>query len=174
MPVVAWVAVGSNVGDRLAFCREAVSQLGATEGVSVVGVSSLYETEPVGYADQGPFYNAVVQVEALAPPRALLARCQAIEGHLGRRRTFPNGPRTMDMDLLAYGSQIVRDVDLTLPHPRMAHRPFVLVPLAEIAPEFIHPILFESPKSLLDRLAMPFGVWRRFGPTWAHPATPDG
>lgn len=147
MPV-AYVALGSNLGDRLAILREALRrlrQLGRIEAVS-----SVYETDPVGYDDQPPFLNAVALLRTDLDPNTLLARLLAIEADLGRVRTFPNAPRTLDLDLLFYDDLILNAPDLTLPHPRLHERAFVLVPLAEIAPELIHPILGVGTKQLLE------------------------
>jgi 2-amino-4-hydroxy-6-hydroxymethyldihydropteridine diphosphokinase len=151
-PWAGWIGIGSNVGDRLFFCREAVKALQQTEGIRVTRLSSLYETAPMEYTAQSSFYNTVVQIEASLPPHDLLARCQEIERALGRTRLIPKGPRTLDLDLLCYGPWVIGDADLTLPHPAMALRSFVLIPLGEIAPDFVHPVSGLSPRQMLDRL----------------------
>ncbi|HEX4987005.1 MAG TPA: 2-amino-4-hydroxy-6-hydroxymethyldihydropteridine diphosphokinase [Burkholderiales bacterium] len=132
--VQAFVALGANLDDPVRQVRQAIAELGAIEGTRVLAVSSLYRTAPVGYADQPDFINAVASLGTTLPPRALLDALQAIEDRHGRRRTAPNAPRTLDLDLLTYDDAAIDDEGLTVPHPRMHERAFVLVPLAEIAP----------------------------------------
>lgn len=127
------VALGSNLEDRATYLRRAVAALRAT--VRIERVSSLWETEPVGVRDQPPFLNAVLSGTTEQPARALLATLIDIEGQLGRERRIPEGPRTVDLDLLAYDSARVDEPGLVLPHPRAERRRFVLAPLAEIAPD---------------------------------------
>ena len=130
----AYVSLGSNVGDRLGFLRRAVAMLGEHEAIEVLRTSSVYETDPVGYVDQPPFLNAVAEIETSLSPHELLDACQAIEAALGRVRTVRWGPRTIDLDIALIDDLAIDDERLTVPHPRMAERAFVLVPLAEIAP----------------------------------------
>lgn len=133
-PVSAWIGLGANLGDRLATLRTALSAMGALPGTRVQGVSSLYGSAPVDAG--GPDYlNAVAQVQTTLAPHALLAQLQAIEQAAGRERPYRNAPRTLDLDILLYGDGQVGSVMLTIPHPRMWQRAFVLVPLAEIAPQ---------------------------------------
>lgn len=128
-----FLGLGSNLGDRVGQLRRAVL---AIEGfVSVEQVSSLWLTEPVGLRDQPPFMNVALQGHTALDPRALLAAMAEIEDRMGRRRDVPNGPRTIDLDLLLYEGVVVDEPGLTLPHPRMSQRRFALAPLAEIAPE---------------------------------------
>jgi 2-amino-4-hydroxy-6-hydroxymethyldihydropteridine diphosphokinase len=169
---IGWIGIGSNVGDRLFFCREAVNALQQTAGVSVTRPSSLYETVPMEYTAQPPFYNAVVQIETGLAPHDLLTRCQEIEKRLGRTREIPKGPRTLDLDLLCYGRWIVEGADLILPHPAIAFRPFVLIPLNEIAPDFVHPVSGLSPQQMLDRLD-PVGVQKVAPPSFHLGRCPD-
>lgn len=129
------LGLGANVGDREANIRAAVAKLAARSGIMVARVSSLYATAPVGLTDQPEFLNAVVLVETGLPPRELLAACLAVERELGRERTVRWGPRTIDIDVLLYDDIVMVAEELTLPHPRMAERCFVLVPLAEVAPD---------------------------------------
>jgi 2-amino-4-hydroxy-6-hydroxymethyldihydropteridine diphosphokinase len=134
MPL-AYVGLGANLGDRDATLRRALELLAAEPGVELVAVSAVRETDPVGYADQPPFLNAVAAVETELPPRALLDRLLAIECALGRARTGPRfGPRTIDLDLLLHGDAVVDEPGLTLPHPRLHERRFALEPLAELDP----------------------------------------
>jgi 2-amino-4-hydroxy-6-hydroxymethyldihydropteridine diphosphokinase len=128
--------MGSNLGKRQETIAEALELIGAGEGLEVVAVSSLRETEPVGYEDQPPFMNGVIGLETELSPRELLERLLEIERRLGRiRGAGPRfGPRTIDLDLLVYGDETVDQPDLTVPHPRLAERRFALEPLAELDP----------------------------------------
>lgn len=128
----AYLSLGSNQGDCLALLREAEAQLDATPGIRVVARSSVYETEPVGLVDQPWFLNRVLAVETTLDPHSLLDVVQQVETSLGRNRTVRWGPRTIDIDLLLYGIETVVSQRLTIPHPELANRRFVLVPLAEI------------------------------------------
>ena len=129
----AAIGLGSNLGDRARHIGDAVSSL--SELGSVVRVSSLYETAPVGGPDQGPYLNGVVVFETDLPVRDLLTRCLEIEKEHGRERRERWGPRTLDLDVLLYGEQVVAEPDLTIPHPRMVERRFVLEPLLEVWPD---------------------------------------
>ncbi len=136
MPIT-YVALGANLGDRLAALQQAVDDLRLLGDVNAV--SPAYETEPVGYAEQPAFLNAVARLRTNLSPALLLAALHEIEQRSGRVRTFRNAPRTLDLDLLLYDDLNLDTPDLLLPHPRMHERAFVLVPLADIAPEVIHP-----------------------------------
>ena len=134
-----FVGLGSNVGDRLSFLKAAVSALRVTPGVDVTRTSSVYETDPVGVEDQPMFLNAVAELRTDVAPGELLARLKQIEAEVGRTAGEPWGPREIDLDLLLYGDEIISDGDLDVPHPEMAHRGFVLVPLLEIDREISIP-----------------------------------
>ena len=132
MPLV-YVGLGSNLGDREGTIRQALERLAADARIEVVAVSSLRETDPVGYLDQQRFLNGAVALRTKLPPRALLERLQDVERELGRDRSGPRyGPRTIDLDLLLYGAETVNEPGLEIPHPRLAERLFVLEPLAEL------------------------------------------
>lgn len=133
-PVDAYVALGANLGDPEAQVQTAIKALSLLPETSLTRRSSLYRGKPVGYADQPDFVNAVVQLRTRLGPRVLLEHCLAMEKRQGRRRTFRNAPRTLDLDVLLYNGLVMAEPGLTLPHPRMHERAFVLVPLAEIAP----------------------------------------
>jgi 2-amino-4-hydroxy-6-hydroxymethyldihydropteridine diphosphokinase len=132
MPLV-YVGLGSNLGDREGTIRQALERLGADGQIEVVAVSSLRETDPVGYPDQPRFLNGAARLRTELPPRALLERLQDVERELGRDRSGPRyGPRTIDLDLLLYDGETLDEPGLEIPHPRLAERRFVLEPLAEL------------------------------------------
>jgi 2-amino-4-hydroxy-6-hydroxymethyldihydropteridine diphosphokinase len=139
--VTAYVGLGANLGDREATIRRAVALLAATPGIEIVAVSTLRETDPVGYADQPRFLNGAAALETELAPRELLDRLLAIEQELGRvRGEGPRyGPRTIDLDLLLYGDEIVDEPGLAVPHPRLGERRFVLEPLHELDPNLTLP-----------------------------------
>lgn len=155
----AFVALGSNLGDREAHLRAAVAALDATPGLRVVAGSHVYETDPVGPGPQGPYLNAVIEVEAGLAPHALLERLLAVEAERGRvRGGVPDQARTLDLDLLLYGGRRVEEPGLRVPHPRLADRPFVLEPLAELAPERVPPGRGETLAELARRVRDPHAV----------------
>ncbi len=145
----AYLGLGSNIGDREQNLKDALAKLAAPD-LRVSRVSSVYETEPVGFTAQRWFFNIVVEIKTELFPMQLLARIGKIEQALGRARTVKNGPRTLDIDILLYGRAVVRTAKLEIPHPRIAERRFVLIPLAELAPELRHPITHQSTRAMLD------------------------
>lgn len=160
---IAYVGVGSNLGDRRAQIRKALDLLQQDQKVRILRRSSLYETEPVGIRDQPLFLNAVVKISTQHTSPGLLAVLQSIERRMGRRRTFRWGPRRIDLDLLLYGDQLINQPDLVVPHPELTRRAFVLVPLVEIASNAVHPLLGKTMAELLACVRNTEGV-RRYQP----------
>lgn len=146
----AYLGLGSNLGDRQANIQRGIALL--AQVAASVAASSLYETVPQGFGAQPAFLNAVCRIWTPLDPFALLAHIQQAEAAAGRRRTFANAPRTLDVDILLYGRLVLQAPGLTIPHPRMAERAFVLVPLAELAPGLVHPVLKTTVRELLQRL----------------------
>ncbi len=133
MKSIAYLGIGSNLGNRAAHLFECVSRL-ENKGLFIHRISSLYESAPVGPVQRQPsFYNAVLQVETKQTPEELLAQCQMVEQEMGRRRWIAKGPRNIDVDILLMGEEIMDEKNLTIPHPELLNRAFVLVPLLEIA-----------------------------------------
>ena len=150
MSHVAYIALGSNLGDRDGNLRDAVRRL--KRAGSVAQISSWYETEPMEVTDQPWFLNAVVEVHTEMEPLSLMQALLSMERDMGRERKEPKGPRSIDLDLLLFDDRTVNAPELVLPHPAMHHRRFVLAPLAEIAPEAMHPILRKTALTLLKTL----------------------
>ncbi len=143
-----YLSLGSNLGDRAANLELAFAALPGN-GVRILRCSSIYETEPVDFLAQPWFLNCVVQAETSLAPRELLGAMHAIERSFGSKKIIPRGPRIMDLDILFYGTEVIHTEGLEIPHPRLAERRFVLVPLAEIAPQFCHPALQKSAAQML-------------------------
>ncbi len=151
MPV-AYVGFGSNIGDRLAHIQNAIHALSKTEGVILQKISSVYKTDPVGYEAQAHFLNGVAAIQTDLLPLSLLHALKDIETAIGRKHRIRWGPREIDLDILIYGDLRLQTEKLVIPHPEMHLRRFVLAPLAEIAPDLVHPVLKETIQILLERL----------------------
>lgn len=150
----AFVALGSNLGDREAYLRSALNRIQQIPETTVVQVSSWIESAPVGGPPQGLFLNAVAELKTTLTAEVLLQHLKEIEENLGRLREHPRwGPRVIDLDLLSYDELLLDSPELTLPHPRMHERRFVLEPLAQIAPHWKHPKLLKNVRELLENLA---------------------
>ena len=142
-----YLALGTNLGDRMDNLRRAIAAL--SPSVKVTALSSVYETPPWGYADQPAFLNMALAAETDLEPLALIAFLKKLETYLGREKTFRNGPRLIDMDILFYDDLVFEQADLVIPHPRLHERAFVLVPLNDIAPDRMHPVLKRTVRDLL-------------------------
>ncbi len=150
-----FIAFGSNQGNRQDFCDRAIALMKLLPHSQLTGLSSYYETEPVdmeGDQDDMWFYNGVVRIETQLQPEHLLAICQETERGLGREPHDRNCPRTIDLDLLFYGQQIIDTSQLVIPHPHLHQRRFVLLPMAELDPDWVHPQLHQTIQFLLDNL----------------------
>ena len=143
-----YLSLGSNLGDRAKNLERAIESL-SEFGMRILRRSSIYETEPVDFLAQPLFLNCVVEAETSLAPRQLLEELQAIERKLGSKKLVPRGPRIIDLDVLFYESNVIQEARMQIPHPRLAERRFVLVPLAELAPEHRHPVLRKTAAELL-------------------------
>ena len=150
MDHIVYLALGSNMGNRLANLKAAISNV--TPQMTVKKKSSVYETPPWGFKEQDAFLNQVIKVKTSLAPEPLLRHLKRLEVALGRVPNFQNGPRLIDIDILFFDNMIIETPPLIVPHPRLHERAFVLVPLAEIEPDFIHPILQKSVSKLLEDL----------------------
>ena len=149
---LAYIGFGSNIGDRLKHLQNAIHALSKMEGIVLEQISSIYKTAPVGYEAQGQFLNGVAAIQTSLSPLSLLQTLKDIETVIGRQHRIRWGPREIDLDILIYGDLCVQTEELVIPHPEMHLRGFVLVPLAEIAPNLVHPVFQESIQTLLNRL----------------------
>ena len=149
---LAYIGFGSNIGDRLKHLQNAIHALSKTEGINLQEISSVYKTDPVGYEAQGQFLNGVAAIQTSLSPLSLLQTLKKIETLIGRQHRIRWGPREIDLDILIYGNLCVQTEKLVIPHPEMHLRGFVLAPLAQIAPNLVHPIFQETIQTLLERL----------------------
>jgi len=158
---IVYLCLGSNKGDRVGYVQQATSLLGAAENINIIRTSSLYETEP--WLESGPnwYINAIVEIKTSLEPLELLAACSRIETQLGRNRETEGhfGDRTLDIDILFYGKEIINEDDLQIPHKFLHQRAFTLVPMLELNPDFIHPELGKSISDLHDELENPEMVY---------------
>lgn len=150
--VVCHIGIGSNLGDALQNCKDAIENISRLRSVGLIQSSSFYKTEPVGDIKQEYFVNTVIEIKTELPARELLQTLQKIEKQMGRERGVKGGPRIIDLDIIFYGQEIIREKGLTIPHPEMHKRRFVLEPLNEIASYFIHPVFGVSVRGLKERL----------------------
>jgi 2-amino-4-hydroxy-6-hydroxymethyldihydropteridine diphosphokinase len=151
--VIAFIGIGSNSGNPVDACREAVHRLSETRKVRLLRCSSFYRTEPIGPHDQPWFINAVAEIRTSLPPRGLFEALKGIERRMGRTEGPKWGPRLIDLDLLFYGQEVVAEGDLIIPHPELHRRRFVLVPLCELASYAVHPAFGVSVRGLMERLS---------------------
>jgi 2-amino-4-hydroxy-6-hydroxymethyldihydropteridine diphosphokinase len=147
---VIYIALGTNLGDRLANLKTAIDAISLK--LRVLAQSPVYETQPWGYSAQPAFLNQVIRCMTTLSPQDMLGYLKRLEVTLGRTPTFRNGPRVIDLDILFYGRQVLNTPELTIPHPRLAERAFVLVPLADLAPRLKHPVLRKTVANLLNKV----------------------
>ncbi len=150
--IICFVGVGSNMDDPAEQSLKALERVSGTDGVKLLRRASLYRTEPIGSPDQDWFINTIVEIRTVLTARELLMALQDIENSMGRIRNEKWGPRTIDLDILLYGQEVIQEKDLCIPHPELHKRRFILEPLCEIAPYVIHPAFGVSVRGLMDRL----------------------
>jgi 2-amino-4-hydroxy-6-hydroxymethyldihydropteridine diphosphokinase len=151
---IAFISVGSNIGDRNANCRIGIKGVGGSDGVILTGISRFYETEPVDFVDQDWFVNAAVRIETTLSPAQLLDTLKRIEKTAGRKESALRfGPRVLDLDIILYDDRVMNTDRLVIPHPRMHERRFVLTPVCDIDPAVVHPVLNRSVQAILSELS---------------------
>ncbi len=158
MGSIAYIGIGSNVGDKVAQCEEAIAKIVKADRNRLLARSSFFKTKPLGYTAQDWFVNAVIKIETELDPSQLLQLLKAIESQMGRTTTFRWGPRIIDLDILFFDEKEIRTPELQIPHPLLQERQFVLIPLAEIDRTFIHPVLRKSIGELLEEIKEDQGV----------------
>lgn len=147
---IAYIGIGSNVGDKVSQCEKAISEIVKVDRHKLLAKSSLFKTQPIGYTSQDWFVNGVIKIETDLEPFDLLRALKVIESHLGRKETFRWGPRAIDLDILIFDEKEIHTEELQIPHPLIHERQFVLIPLAEIDRNLIHPVLKKSIQELLE------------------------
>jgi len=157
---IAYIGIGSNLGDKVHQCEEAVAEILKVDRNTLLAKSSLYRTQPVGYPLQDWFINGVIKIETDLDAPHLLRSLKTIERQLGRVETFRWGPRTIDLDILFFNQTCIETPELQIPHPRVQQRQFVLVPLAEIDSNLLHPVLIKTVRELLEDLEENQGIER--------------
>ena len=155
---IAYIGLGTNMGDREAHLRDAILELAAMPENEIVSLSSIYETDPVGYLDQGKFLNLVVGLHTELDAQSLLTTCMEIEQKLGRKREIRWGPRTIDLDILLYNQENIVTKNLIVPHPRMLERAFVVIPLVEIDKDIVLPNMEKPLREVMEDLPEKEGV----------------
>jgi 2-amino-4-hydroxy-6-hydroxymethyldihydropteridine diphosphokinase len=160
---VAYIGFGSNIGDRSKHIQNAIHALSKTGGISLQKISSVYKTDPVGYEAQAQFLNGAASIQTSLSPLSLLHTLKNIETLIGRQHRIHWGPREIDLDILIYGDLRLQTEKLVVPHSEMHLRRFVLVPLAEIAPDLVHPVFQETIQTLLERLEDDKSVLKKEG-----------
>ncbi len=160
MEHIAYIGIGSNMGDKVHRCEEAISEILRVDRHKLLAKSSFFKTQPIGYTSQDWFVNGVIKIETELGAVDLLRSLKAIEGQSGRVETFRWGPRPIDLDILLFDETRIETPDLQIPHPRLQERQFVLVPLAEIDPTLLHPVLKKTVQELLEDLKENQGVER--------------
>lgn len=148
-----YLGLGSNIGDRIGYLKEALAKLARTEGIVLIKLSPVYQTEPVGYEAQEDFYNMAVRTETTLSPTELLSAAKAIEEDMGRVEAAHKGPRTIDIDILLFGDELVDEYKLSIPHPRMPDREFVLRPLFDLDPDLDIIPFHTSVRDALNKVA---------------------
>ena len=160
MAAKVYLGLGSNMGDRLQNIKQAVKMISGF--ATIEKLSSIYETEPVGFKEQPDFFNAACRISTELSPHDLLNNLKKIEAASGRKTSFPNAPRPIDIDILFYDNEIITTADLIIPHPPVPDRAFVLVPLAEIEPDLVHPQSRKTVRELLGELGNISGIRKVF------------
>jgi 2-amino-4-hydroxy-6-hydroxymethyldihydropteridine diphosphokinase len=158
MTHIAYIGIGSNLGDKVYQCEKAISEILRADRHKLLAKSSLFKTKPIGYTSQDWFINGVIKIETDLEPLELLQVLKDIESRLGREKTFRWGPRVIDLDILLFDEEEIEMEGLQIPHPRLQERQFVLIPLAEIDRSLIHPVLKKSIGELLENLKEDQGV----------------